>query len=849
MCRNIVLTLFSLFLYIITSYGQSHGLHFLSHEVVQEKRTALDLTNGEPFCLDKKSEISFDLNFRPGHDIYFGYIIRIITGNNQNIDLVYNQRLRKFNFVIGETFSGEFDLDSASLYGGWNNFAVRLNEQSNEASFFLNRKYICKGKANLSASPCYRIYFGANDHERFQTVDIPPMNIKDVRINSGEKVSYHFPLDQSTGDQAKDIIGKKTAAVKNPAWIKPKHQNWQLLHAFETRGAASVAFDPNLELLYVVSHDSLYHLSIKNAAVTGIPYSRKRDTLPPGNQSVFDAAANSLYNFYIDAQKINRYNASARNWEGNFSPSLLTVYWQANKFLSSDTSLYVIGGYGQLTYKNTVQRYHFPSGRWQILQPKGDPFMPRYLAGLGVNKKRDTAYIIGGYGSSTGEQTINPKHNYDLMAFAVKDQSFHQVYHLKEPSRPFCFANSLVIDDASQAYYGLIYPNDRFNSVLQLIRGSLNEPVYTFMGDSIPYTFYDIKSFADLYYAPASKKLLAVTLYTEKNNITSVKVYTIDFPPNQLIEQPVKEDGVTKWWLLTGGCLLLITGALFLFRHNRKKKKKVASPENAELNKEDVLFTPPVLPVEMADNFPVNTPQPGSIFLFGQFEVFDREGTEITSRFTPLVKELFLLIVIYTFKDGKGISSEQLYELLWEDKPLKDARNNFSVNVVKLKHILEKVGDCQISRESGKWKIEILNDSIVIDFKEYMALSSSKQPVDKQLISSMIAVVGRGGFLPGVHYHWLDDIKSEVGSRVIDILLNLLQSPAAVNEPEVVVRLANTIFHFDQLNEEALVNKCRALIVLGRHGMAREAYLKYSKEYAENYGVPYEKSFAEISQL
>src|SRR5688500_1751724 len=245
MCRNIVLTLFSLFLYIITAYGQSHGLHFLSHEVVQEKRTALDLTHEKPFCLDDSGEVSFDLNFRPGHEIYFGYILRIITGANQNIDLVYNQRLRKFNFVIGETFSGEFEVDSASLYGGWNNFGVRLNEKTNEASFFLNHKYICKGKANLSASPCYRVYLGANDHERFQTVDIPPMNIKDIRVRSGGKVVFHFPLEESAGDHAEDVIGKKKAIVKNATWIKPKHQNWQPLHSFQTRGAASVAFDPN----------------------------------------------------------------------------------------------------------------------------------------------------------------------------------------------------------------------------------------------------------------------------------------------------------------------------------------------------------------------------------------------------------------------------------------------------------------------------------------------------------------------------------------------------------------------------------------------------------------------------
>ncbi len=65
-------------------------------------------------------------------------------------------------------------------------------------------------------------------------------------------------------------------------------------------------------------------------------------------------------------------------------------------------------------------------------------------------------------------------------------------------------------------FYALIYPTDKFNTTLQLIKGSLNSPEYQLMGDSIPYSFYDIASFADLYYCPLSKKLVAVTLYNSK---------------------------------------------------------------------------------------------------------------------------------------------------------------------------------------------------------------------------------------------------------------------------------------------------------------------------------------------
>ena len=99
MGRYIVLLLW-LFLFFSTAYGQSHGLQFSSHEVVPEKRTSLNLTPLEPVCFSSTTELSFDIKFRPNLETYFGYVLRMITSDNQNIDLVYNQKLLQFNFII-----------------------------------------------------------------------------------------------------------------------------------------------------------------------------------------------------------------------------------------------------------------------------------------------------------------------------------------------------------------------------------------------------------------------------------------------------------------------------------------------------------------------------------------------------------------------------------------------------------------------------------------------------------------------------------------------------------------------------------------------------------------------------
>src|SRR5882762_8895875 len=99
---SIIISLFS----TVSTFAQSYGLMFNSHEVVQEKRTCLDLSPDDSLCFRKEFELGFDIRFVPGRSIYFGYILRLISANNQNIDLIYNQPLSAFKVIIGESFSG-----------------------------------------------------------------------------------------------------------------------------------------------------------------------------------------------------------------------------------------------------------------------------------------------------------------------------------------------------------------------------------------------------------------------------------------------------------------------------------------------------------------------------------------------------------------------------------------------------------------------------------------------------------------------------------------------------------------------------------------------------------------------
>ena len=850
--RNFLYLMTGLLLFSGGLYSQSYGLQFSSHEAIPEKRTSLNLTPGEPLCLNEDTQISFDLKFVPDLNAYFGYVIRLITTDNQNIDIVSVDKFGNFNFVIGESFSYSFKIDSSSLFGKWNHCEIRFDKNRKEVNFFLNNRLVTKGKLNFTNATCCRVFFGTSNLQRNKTIDVPPMHLKDIDIVQSKKRKYFFPLSETTGNTALDIVEKKVAEIKNPLWIAPRHLNWSQVKTIETTATPSVAFDKKNEILYIVSVDTLYRYSFKKNQLSGSKLLESRQILPAGNQSIFDDRVNTLYNYFIDEKTVSTYDAAENAWKLNFSAKpKLTEFWQANKFISSfDSALYIIGGYGQLKYKNLVQRFNFRDNTWEVLQTKGDFFMPRYLSALGVNATADTAYIIGGYGSKTGYQTVNPTYNFELMAYSVAGRSFKHLYSFKQPQKEFCFANSLIINSEENQFYGLTFPNDRFNAHLQLIRGSLSTPEYEFLGDSIPYSFHDIESFADLYYCPSSKKLVAVTLVSAVNKPTTVKIFTIDFPPNRLnVTQAVNASNKSIFSLLAilFSSILLV---LFIFAL-RNRRKQTLKPDG------DMQF--PVVPSQSAfqsiavedtsssHGLYENRTTSSSIFLFGNFEVIDKEGNDITRQFTPLLKEIFLLILINTFKDGKGISSDKLYETIWVDKPIKDARNNFSVNIVKLKSILEKAGVTNISKETGKWRLEILNNSITLDYLQFLKLADEKPfPVDKNYINELLTILNKGAFLREAQYSWLDDTKANVSDFVINAILSYTSKASLQLEPDFILKLANCIFQFDQMNEEALELKCRSLIILGRHGSAKETYLNFTKEYTKNYGQDFGKSYAEI---
>jgi len=110
----------------------------------------------------------------------------------------------------------------------------------------------------------------------------------------------------------------------------------------------------------------------------------------------------------------------------------------------------------------------------------------------------------------------------------------------------------------------------------------------------------------------------------------------------------------------------------------------------------------------------------------------------------------------------------------------------------------------------------------------------------------LLQIIGRGSFLHQIEFPWLDDIKSEISNRALDLLVEAGKNLHSAANAEQMVEIADYIFNFDQINENALILKCQGLSYLGRHSLAKNVYEKFARDYRHMYGEDFNKSYTSI---
>src|ERR1700748_2872599 len=192
--------------FILPVNAHSYGLGFNSHEVVQDKRTTLDLGLDNISPKDNL-EVSFDLSFIPNHETYFGYIFRLIDDDKQNIDLVYDNQAntRHFKIIVGERLSKiSFNIDDKLLFEGWNKLRLLIDYKKDKITVVSGRGSFSESGVHLRQSKNYKLLFGANSYRQYQTTDLPPLKIRDVNVLQSGVLLANWPLNEWDGNVARE---------------------------------------------------------------------------------------------------------------------------------------------------------------------------------------------------------------------------------------------------------------------------------------------------------------------------------------------------------------------------------------------------------------------------------------------------------------------------------------------------------------------------------------------------------------------------------------------------------------------------------------------------------------------
>ncbi len=809
---------------------------------MKDQRTQLDLSPEGYYSFRSEFELSFSIQLRDFGPANFGYIARIVDRDGQHIDIIFDSpESQSLHIVYGHAQNHISVPDNyPEIYDEWMEIGLKYNIKNKTLQFETPDTTIVLQGVVFSGK--LKIFFGRNDFNPIQTTDVPRMNIKDIRIFQKGICLHHFPLNENTGNEAKDIISHKKAIVQNPGWIKSRY-DW--VWSFDTYldGHAAICYESADESVFMVGEEQMKIFSVLKDSIETFKYSTPFSGLLRGSQVIYDTISNRLICYNLPNKTIYYFNFPDLNWvQISDGPNRPESFWFHNKYYSGlDSVLYIIGGYGQHKYFKVVQKFDFKNYNWDTIHTHGEVFHPRMHAAIG--SYADTLFILGGFGSMSGNQILNPEHYTDLMALSLKDFEFIKKYEFQAPMNDIDFAHSMVINEEDRSFYVLASTIFEYDTYLQLLGGNLADPKLIKYGGKIPYLYHNENSYCDLYYSKSSQELIAATFLTDRDvNETKISVYKVSFPP-YIIEVVPDEDRSRSGIILFGVFFLLFVIAMVSYLVKRmKKKEKLAHIREAgkENDKADSdLHSQNSLIMAKPKN-PAN-----SILFFGGFQVINKHGNDITKKFTPLLKELFLVILLYSIKD-KGISVPRLTELLWFSMDAKTAKNNRAVNIAKLKHLLSEIDSFTVNRNTSYWQVEF-NDSIVYnDYWSCIKRINHESSMSKEELLQFLFLINKGPLLGNARYEWLDEFKLECSNLIIDSLSHFIDQHKIGSDPELMVQVADAILIFDIMHEEAISIKCKSLTALGKHSLAKEIYTKFSKDYTALYDEPFDRSFTDI---
>mgnify|MGYP000105224726 CR=1 FL=1 len=834
-----------------------YGLSLKSHSVPGIERTTLYLDDNQPFSIKNDFIISFQMYVRANeHD--FGTILHLHTNTNQFI---------RFSFVAGEERhfpalvlnEGIININSPIEREKWLDVSLHLRLKDNVIEIDYDNKKI-SAMAPLQGVKSVTALFG---QMKEYLSDVAPIDLRNVTITQDGKQIREWKLWKHNDTVCYDEIEGAVARAIHPIWLIDNHIEWKLVHQAKIPGKLDVAFNAREALFYLVRSQSIDVLDENGTLQKEIAIRGGYPAVEFPNHLLYDTLSNKLVSYYPKKGITSRFSFDTERWSNEIrNTEEASNYNHARTFNPADSSFYFFGGYGFYQYRNDLYRMKYSTNQIEQVEYER-PLYPRYSAAMAI--VGDELYIFGGRGNKYGKQELSSHYYWGLCAINLKNKQSRIVWQKNQPQEEgTIMASTMYFEPSDSSFYAV---STNKGGVLWKI--SMKDSVYSEVSKPI----YNESTYQDsdfsLYTSPSHGKLFLVLDKILSNHTHELAIYSINMPlVNEVdIRQSTAGESINnRWYLYAIGILLLLVLAgfvLYRFKYNGKNKKAPATkkgtektvattgkvqsqsdvPESKTIPKKEWMQESETIFTETVNYYDRSR---ASISLLGCFNVRDKDGNDITSNFTPRLKHLLILLILYTEKNAQGILASKTTEILWPEKEETAARNNRNVNLRKLRVLLESIGDMEVMIENNFLRIK-WGTNVFCDYHTLIACTKQfEQEKSEELLNRILELLLYGPLLPNTIVDWLDDFKDDYSSYSIDLLKNLLEIEISRNHQDMIIRLADIMFLHDPLNEEALAAKCAVLSAQGKKGIARNLYDRFCKEYHDSMGENYKTPFADL---
>lgn len=683
-----------------TQMVSAYGLRFRGAASPIDERTSYDVFAHS--CPSFKDYFDLEFNMALYSTESVGYVLRVKGADEGQIfNLFFDFRGDDILFRLNQ--EGKCVLialpvsKAEAMKSHWFKVKIAFNLKQDEITLKIHdQEKVCKGVL-LSDEFSPKIVFGKSDH----IIDVPEIAVDKLVVNAEH--TYTFSLDEADGESVCNQEGTLYGKVENPIWLINEAYHWRKEGGFASASEAGSCYNADRNEIYYFNRDSLFVYNMETGSTSAKAFAERCPVKLFLAGSFFDSDSERLYAYEV-------YTENGDSEPMIASLDLHTLGWRVESYSRLSMQLHhhcsyydavrkrytIFGGFGNMYYSNKFYMFNAEEGRWNTLGSlSGDFLCPRYFSSAGYLDSNHSVYIFGGMGNESGDQVIGRRYFHDFYKVDLQEMRVQKLWDISEGQPNMVPAQDMVILNDS-CFYVLRYPESVSNSFLHLYRFSVEDGSCHILGDSIPIYSDKITTNARLYYNERQSRLFVTVQETSDDVSSKFSVYSLLFPPVSLEKYTANNGGGNAshvWLVLVAAVVAVAGGSVWIVYKRHRNSGKGEDGKAVRQDKEQLPEASDVKVEKMA----VDTGTVNSMYLFGDFSVFDRNGRNISYMFSLRIKQIFCLILRYS--DADGISSKQLSDLIWPDKPKDKVKNSRGVAINHLRKILKELDGIELVYE------------------------------------------------------------------------------------------------------------------------------------------------------